>query len=758
MVLTDKIHVSYALADEAKAKEVVESIYGRLKISYELYSISEQEDKDTYFDEVITPAIESADQVMFLYSREGANDTYLQQQFKLASNLNKPIIPIIIESSTLNLGILKVKSPFAFRTSSLKYEDEDDRIKITEQLHAALGLSKHGDVYGTNVSIISDRTVLVCRGKEIIGKAIKYQSFDIILSTGTHVLQFLSYNDDDLNWADILSNNSYYGDLDWVEYEYHIPDNDGNIETNLCIEKVEKVRKNRIADLMFDPTSPASLEWDTLNDTKIFRLSRSSQDIKKRDITIASFYRKYIEKLTPKPELKYTNIKFLPEKYLGYLFLLLTICIWGKALLWILAFALYLITFSNVNWAGNAWDWFWYDTSFKPLLWCVVIYIVYKFVCGIIRFVIEKKDEIRNTAAINRVTKENERLYNSLNDLQVSFLSSRGWKVQQLERYVHAYPESKLTFDYSTLPDNSGSYNENSRMELSFSSSEPVSNVSSKRQEKKSSGKTGFVIIVLLIIAAMVYCVKQCSSDEETSHYTETVLDNGNLLYSVEGVDFTMVKVNGGGYKMGSSSKQAWGYEKPVHNVVVSGFYIGQFEVTQQLWFAVMGANPSHNQESLQNPVENVSWDDCQIFIQKLNELTNQNFRLPTEAEWEYAARGGGKSLNSKYSGGSILEDVGWYKDNSDQKTHQVGLLRSNELGIYDMTGNVWEWVNDYHDYYPKQDQIDPTGPLSGDKKVHRGGSCENGLELSRLTIRAGGFPYNSHKTIGFRLAKPIIK
>lgn len=747
MALVDKIHICYASIDENRAKEVIASIYGRLRINYDLYSLSEQEDVDTYFDEVITPSIESAEHVLFLYSKEGANDAVLKQQFTLASNLNKPIIPVIIETSTLNLGVLKVKSPFAFRTSSFNFESEDDRIKLIEQVHAALGLSKRGDVYGSNVTVTSDRTVLVRRGNDIIGTASQDTPFELTLSKGTHKLTFSTSEQIDLE----------DGNSDWVEYEYRIPNNDGSFESAPCLENVEKVRLNKIADLMFDPSSSASLEWDTLNDTQVVRLSRSSQDIKKRDITIASFYRHYIEKLTPRPELKYTDLKLLPEKYITYLCYLLTVCIWGKALLWVLAFVLYLVTFTKVNWAGSAWDWLWYETSFKPLLWCVIIWIAYKVICGIISFIVRKKDEIRNTAAINKVTSDNDKLYKSLNSLQTNFLASRGWKVQDIKRYPHAYPDASLTFDYSTLPDNSDTYDEDSRMNLSFSSDASSENKFVTGQPTTSMpGKKSFVFIILLIIGVIVYCVKQCSSEEEVNHYTETVLENGNLLCSVEGVDFTMVKVNGGGYKMGSSSKQAWGYEKPVHNVVVSGFYIGEFEVTQQLWLAIMGTNPSHNQESLNHPVETVSWDDCQNFIQKLNQITGQNFRLPTEAEWEFAARGGEMSRNSKYSGGSVLEDVGWYKDNSDKTTHPVGQLKANELGLYDMTGNVWEWVSDYHDYYPKQDQVDPTGPVSGDKRVNRGGSCENGLELSRLTIRAGGFPYNYHKTIGLRLARPL--
>ncbi|MDE6051394.1 MAG: formylglycine-generating enzyme family protein, partial [Paramuribaculum sp.] len=164
--------------------------------------------------------------------------------------------------------------------------------------------------------------------------------------------------------------------------------------------------------------------------------------------------------------------------------------------------------------------------------------------------------------------------------------------------------------------------------------------------------------------------------------------------YEVNGVSFDMVEVEGGNYLMGEDNSDV-ANEKPAHKETIATFQIGKTEVTQELWEAVMGTNPSNFTGEANLPVEKVSWTDCNTFITKLNELTGKNFRLPTEAEWEYAARGGNKSLGYTYSGSNTLDDVAWYKDNSDSKTHPVAQMQPNELGIYDMSGNVWEWISD---------------------------------------------------------------
>ena len=169
--------------------------------------------------------------------------------------------------------------------------------------------------------------------------------------------------------------------------------------------------------------------------------------------------------------------------------------------------------------------------------------------------------------------------------------------------------------------------------------------------------------------------------------------------FEVNGVKFKMIAVEGGSFMMGATPGQgndARENEKPAHKVTVDDFFIGETEVTQQLWFAVMGNNPSHFKSRGDFPVENVSWNDVQWFIKELNEITEQHFRLPYESEWEYAARGGKKSTDKKYSGSDDVDEVAWYKDNAGKTTHAVASKKPNELGIYDMSGNVYEWCSDF--------------------------------------------------------------
>ena len=228
-----------------------------------------------------------------------------------------------------------------------------------------------------------------------------------------------------------------------------------------------------------------------------------------------------------------------------------------------------------------------------------------------------------------------------------------------------------------------------------------------------------------------------------------------NHTITVNGVSFEMVYVEGGSFDMGATSEQgsdAYDWEKPVHRVTLSDYYIGRCEVTQELWEAVMGSNPS-NFRGAQNPVESVSWNDCQNFIKKLNSLTGRTFRLPTEAEWEYAARGGNKSRHYKYSGSDNIDDVAWYDDNSGSKTHAVGTKSPNELGIYDMSGNVWEWCSDwYGKKYSAGAQTNPQGPSAGSNRVLRGGSWYYYARLCRVSNRGSLDPVNSYYYGGLRL------
>ena len=240
-------------------------------------------------------------------------------------------------------------------------------------------------------------------------------------------------------------------------------------------------------------------------------------------------------------------------------------------------------------------------------------------------------------------------------------------------------------------------------------------------------------------------------------HVLNGVNNGSTHTFIANNVMFEMVRVEGGTFTMGATAEQAsdaFSDELPTHKVTLSPFLIGKYEVSQTLWLAVMGENPSVN-TGINLPVDNVTWNECQTFITKLNELTGKNFRLLTEAEWEYAARGGNKSKGYKYSGSNNLGDVAWYIDNSNNTSHAMGTKAPNELGIYDMTGNVMEWVSDWKGSYSSGAQTNPTGPDSGTYRVNRGGSYGNVERLSRITNRNSIDPNMSSKTMGLRLCLP---
>jgi len=188
---------------------------------------------------------------------------------------------------------------------------------------------------------------------------------------------------------------------------------------------------------------------------------------------------------------------------------------------------------------------------------------------------------------------------------------------------------------------------------------------------------------------------------------------------------------------------------------LTNDYYMGKYEVTQALWQAVMGSNPS-NFKGDNLPVEKVSWNDCQEFISKLNSLAGRKFRLPTEAEWEYAARGGKKSRGYQYSGSSNITDVAWYDGNSGSKTHPVGTKQANELGIYDMSGNVWEWCSDRYGSYSSFSQTNPTGSYSGAFRVLRGGGWGSFAWFCCLSFRRNFAPDFRHYDLGLRLALSV--
>ena len=216
------------------------------------------------------------------------------------------------------------------------------------------------------------------------------------------------------------------------------------------------------------------------------------------------------------------------------------------------------------------------------------------------------------------------------------------------------------------------------------------------------------------------------------------------------------VTVDGGTFTMGSiDSIQD---DEVQHTVYVSTFQIQTTEVTQELYELVMLANPSENKAWKDMPVTNVSWQDCQSFIKKLNEITDKEYRLPTEAEWEYAARGGAKSQGYLYSGSNNLGEVGWFNDNSGEAIHVVAEKRFNELGLYDMSGNVWEWCSDWYGPYrlDAKGSDNPKGPDNGQLRAMRGGSWNNNVLGCRTAHRVGRDPDTRHG--GFRLVLPVVR
>ena len=233
-----------------------------------------------------------------------------------------------------------------------------------------------------------------------------------------------------------------------------------------------------------------------------------------------------------------------------------------------------------------------------------------------------------------------------------------------------------------------------------------------------------------------------------------------NQTITVNGVSFEMVYVEGGSFDMGATTEQgsdAYDSEYPVHSVTLSDYYIGRCEVTQELWLAVMGSwpgtAPSNSYGVGANyPAYFISWNDCQEFVSMLNSLTGMTFRLPTEAEWEYAARGGNQSLHYKYSGSDNIGDVAWYDGNSGYKTHAVGTKTANELGIYDMSGNVYEWCSDWYGSYSAGAQTNPQGPSSGTYRVLRGGSWNYNASYCRVSNRNYNDPDFSFNGLGLRL------
>ena len=225
--------------------------------------------------------------------------------------------------------------------------------------------------------------------------------------------------------------------------------------------------------------------------------------------------------------------------------------------------------------------------------------------------------------------------------------------------------------------------------------------------------------------------------------------------FTANGVSFKMIRVEGGTFTMGATSEQGSDYgsdERPTHSVTLSTYYIGETEVTQELWQAVMGKNPSSFSGG-KRPVENLTWNSCQDFITKLNRLTGHRFRLPTEAEWEFAARGGNKSRGYKYAGSNTIDNVAWYRGNKNNQTHDVATKDANELGLYDMSGNVSEWCQDWLGHYSSDSQTNPKGPASYIYRVCRGGGWNDISRDCRVSSRDSHDPGLNGFDLGFRIA-----
>jgi formylglycine-generating enzyme required for sulfatase activity len=237
---------------------------------------------------------------------------------------------------------------------------------------------------------------------------------------------------------------------------------------------------------------------------------------------------------------------------------------------------------------------------------------------------------------------------------------------------------------------------------------------------------------------------------------SSTALDSKTNAVDNQKSGFQMVFVQGGTFKMGGRDgiddggpKSGADTDECPHDVTLGDFSIGKHEVTQADWTAIMGSNPSEFQGDPYRPVDHVSWDDVQEFLRRLNAKLGETFRLPTEQEWEFAARGGLKSKDYRYSGSNIPSDVAWYNGNAGNKTHRVGSLKPNELGLYDMSGNIWEWCSDFKVPYP----CDPLGKKF-DSRVLRGGTYGNSADSVRVRDRNGRNPQVRLSTLGFRLAK----
>lgn len=259
-----------------------------------------------------------------------------------------------------------------------------------------------------------------------------------------------------------------------------------------------------------------------------------------------------------------------------------------------------------------------------------------------------------------------------------------------------------------------------------------------------------FIIWIIIFFEANAQDIEN-SSTNRTVNIVETDSLHGITVFLNDSIKFEMVLVDAGSFTMGYEN--GYSNEKPLHKVTLDEYYIGKFEVNQKLWQFVVGKNPAHFKDCADCPVEMISYDDAISFIDRLNHLSGLSFRLPTEAEWEYAARGGSNRKLTRYSGSNKIDEVAWYSKNAGERPQPVGLKLPNALGIFDMSGNVFEWTNDWMGRYKNADQLNPAGAGKGKTKVARGGCWFDTNEGCRVHCRVEVEPSEKNGCLGMRLA-----